>query len=82
MTNVCNVFFVAPSKYLIAIQTADASQSETTENIEMIVRGSDGQITKILLKDYRKFNDKQLFQKGNLDEFEIEHKDIGSVRLV
>jgi hypothetical protein len=48
----------------------------------MIVRGSDGQIPKILLKDYRKFNDKQLFQKGNLDEFEIEHKDIGSVRLV
>jgi hypothetical protein len=47
----------------------------------MIVRGSNGQIAKILLKDYAKLNDKQLFQKGNFDEFEIEYKDIGNVKL-
>jgi hypothetical protein len=67
--------------YLITIQTTDVSPTETIENVEMIVRGSDGQIAKILLKDYSKLNDKQLFQKGNLDEFEIEHKNIGNVRL-
>ena len=66
--------------YLISIQTGDVSQNETIENVEMIVRGSDGQITKILLKDYAISNDKQLFQKGNLDLFEIEHENIGNVK--
>jgi hypothetical protein len=67
--------------YLISIQTGDISENEIIENVEMIVRGSDGQIAKILLKDYAKSNDKQLFQKGNLDQFEIEHKNIGNVRF-
>ena len=48
----------------------------------MIVRGSDGQIAKILLKDYAKLNDKQLFQKGNFDEFEIEYENIGNVKTI
>lgn len=78
--NISNVFLVPPT-YLISIQTADVTQIKTTENVEMIVRGSDGQIAKILLKDYAKLNDKQLFQKGNFDEFEIEYKDIGNVKL-
>ena len=47
----------------------------------MIIRGSDGQIEKISLKDYAKSKNKQLFQKGNLDEFEIEHQNIGNVRF-
>jgi hypothetical protein len=67
--------------YLISIQTANVSQNKTTENVEMIIRGSNGQIAKILMKDYAKFNEKQLFQKGNFDEFEIEHPDIGNVKL-
>lgn len=46
----------------------------------MIVRGSEGQITRILLKDYAKQNDKTLFQRGNFDEFEIDYEDIGTVR--
>jgi hypothetical protein len=48
----------------------------------MIVRGSDGQIAKILLKDYAKLNDKKLFQKGNFDEFEIEYENIGNVKTI
>ncbi|CAF1186369.1 unnamed protein product [Rotaria sordida] len=72
----------APSIYLITIRTADVPQTETTDNVEMIVRGSDGQIAKILLKDYAKLNDKQLFQQGNLDEFEIEYEDIGNIESI
>jgi GrpB-like predicted nucleotidyltransferase (UPF0157 family) len=67
--------------YLISIQTADVQQNKTTENVEIIVRGSDGQIARILLKDYAKLNPNQLFQKGNLDQFEIEHQNIGTVNF-
>lgn len=48
----------------------------------MIIRGSNGQLAKILLKNYAKFKDKQLFQKGNCDEFEIENGNIGNVRII
>ncbi|CAF2907936.1 unnamed protein product [Rotaria sp. Silwood2] len=72
----------APPTYLVTLRTANVSQMETTENVEMIVRGSDGQIAKILLKDYAKSNGKPLFQQGNLDEFEIEHEDIGTIESV
>ncbi|CAF0753759.1 unnamed protein product [Rotaria sp. Silwood1] len=71
-----------PPKYFVTIQTANVSQKETAENVEMIVRGSDGQIAKILLNDYAKSIDKQLFQQGNLDEFEIEHDDIGNIESI
>jgi hypothetical protein len=47
----------------------------------MIVRGSDRQIAKILLKNFAKLNNKELFQRGNLDEFEIEYENIGNVKL-
>jgi hypothetical protein len=68
--------------YLISIKTADVIQNQTTENVEMIVRGSDDQITRILLKDFVKSNSNQLFQKGNLDQFEIEHRNIGTVNFL
>ena len=73
--------FLALPMYLINIKTADVMQNQTTENIEMIIRGSDGQISRILLKDYVKSNSNQLFQKGNLDQFEIEHHNIGTVNF-
>ncbi|CAF0906528.1 unnamed protein product [Adineta steineri] len=69
-------------KYIITIQTGDVPQQETTENIEITIRGSDEQIDKILLKDYAKFNNEQLFQKGNVDEFEIDHTDIGNIESI
>ncbi len=73
--------FLAPPMYLISIKTGDVSQNKTTENVEMIIRGSDGQIARILLKDYAKSNSNQLFQQGNLDQFEIEHRNIGNVNF-
>ena len=76
-----NYIYLAQSIYLVTVRTANVVQTATTENVEMIVRGSDGQIAKILLKDYAKLKEKQLFRQGNLDEFEIEHNDIGDVRL-
>lgn len=68
-------------KYLILIQTANVIQTETTENVEMIVRGSQGQIGKFLLKQNQNKVNPLLFQSGNLDEFELNHKNIGEVNI-
>ena len=40
--------------YLITIQTIDIQPIDRIENIEMNICGSNGQIDKILLKDYVK----------------------------
>ncbi|CAF4318462.1 unnamed protein product [Rotaria magnacalcarata] len=71
-----------PSVYLVTIQTADVSQSKTTDNVEMIVRGSEGQLAKLLLKDYAQILDENIFQQGNSDAFEIEHEDIGNIESI
>ena len=71
-----------PSKYIITIQTGEGSPVDTTDSIEMIIRGVDGQMAKMLLKDHVQVNDNPLFQRGALDEFEIEHADIGQVGLI
>lgn len=72
---------LARSLYNISIRTANVIQHQTTENIEMSIQGSDKQIAKIFLKDYVNEKDKRIFQPGNLDQFEIEHENIGKVRL-
>jgi hypothetical protein len=66
---------------LVTVQTADVQRAETIDNIEMSIRGSNGQIAKMKLKDHTKSNDKQLFQRGSADQFEIKQKDIGNVRI-
>ena len=66
--------------YAISIRTADVIQNETTEDIEMSIQGSDKQIARIFLKDYAKEKHKAIFQRTNLDQFEIEHENIGQVR--
>ena len=70
---------LAPPTYSIVVQTADVPQTNTTDNVEMIVRGSDGQIGKFPLKERAKVNNATLFQRGHVDEFEVEHPNIGNV---
>lgn len=47
----------------------------------MSIHGSNGEIAKFLLKNCAKNKDKELFQRGNDDQFEIEHDNIGNVKL-
>lgn len=68
------------SLYTISIRTADVNQPQTPDNVEMIIRGSDREISKIRLKDYTKEEQQACFQRGNLDQFDIEHEYIGKVR--
>lgn len=70
---------LATPTYSILVQTADVPQTQTTENVEMIVRGSAGQIMKFPLREHAKTSKDALFQRGNLDEFEVEHPNIGNV---
>ncbi|CAF1064509.1 unnamed protein product [Rotaria sordida] len=71
-----------PEIYSITIRTADVQRIDTIENIEMSIHGSNGHIDKILLKDHVKSNQQKIFQKGSLDEFEIEDKDIGDIESI
>lgn len=72
---------LVPSIYFINIKTFDVNQAEINENIEMSIHGSNGEIAKFLLKNCAKNKDKELFQRGNDDQFEIEHDNIGNVKL-
>lgn len=62
------------------IQTADVLQTEKTDNIQINIQGTDGEIEKFLLKNNIKSTNQRIFQQGSLDLFEIKHKDIGQVR--
>ncbi|CAF4374109.1 unnamed protein product, partial [Adineta steineri] len=56
--------------------------AEPIKNIQLTIRGSDGSIDKVLLKDYAKSNEQQVFQNGSSDQFEIKHKDIGKIENI
>lgn len=66
--------------YVITIKTIDIQRTNAIDNIQMSIQGSDGDIDKILLKDFVKNNEHQIFQKDSLNQFEFEQKDIGNVR--
>ncbi|CAF0819854.1 unnamed protein product [Rotaria sp. Silwood1] len=68
--------------YSVTIQTADVQQTDTIENIEMTIHGSNGKIDKLLLKDHIKSDKQKIFQQGNLDEFEIKNEDIGDIESI
>ncbi|CAF1216392.1 unnamed protein product [Adineta steineri] len=72
----------SPAAYLVTVHTAWVQPAEPIENIQLTIRGSDGSIDKVLLKDYAKSNEQQLFQKGSSDQFEIKHKDIGKIENI
>jgi hypothetical protein len=63
------------------MKTIDIQRTDVIDNIEMSIHGSNGDIDKILLKDFVKVNEQRIFQKGSLDQFEIKQKDIGNVRI-
>jgi hypothetical protein len=63
------------------VKTVDVQRTDAIDNIEMSIYGSNGQIDKILLKDFVKLNEQKIFQKESFDQFEIKEKDIGNVRI-
>lgn len=55
---------------MVTIHTVDIQQTDNLKIFEMSIRGLNGSINKILLKDYVKS-----------DLFEITHEDVGDVRF-
>jgi hypothetical protein len=72
-------YFLVPT-YLIIVKTIDVPGTEAIENIEMSIHGSNGQIDKMLLKNFVKSNEQPIFRQGSVDRFEIQQKDIGNVK--
>lgn len=67
-------------KYSVLVKTGNKLAAGTDSNVTLIIYGSKGTSPPIALNSSISTNAKaNLFEKGNLDEFEIELNDLGKV---
>jgi len=66
--------------YQIEVQTGKETGAGVDAPVDLIIHGEHGELPKFSLKN-AKSNNKDLFEKGNLDIFELKEKDIGKVNL-
>ncbi len=64
--------------YQIEVQTGNELGAGVDAPVDIIITGSNGELPKFPLKTAKSTN-KDLFEKGQLDIFEIKEKDIGKV---
>ena len=64
--------------YQIEVQTGNDFGAGVDAPVDIVITGSDGELPKLALKN-AKSNNKDLFEKGQLDIFELKEKDIGKV---
>ena len=64
--------------YQIEVQTGNELSAGVDAPVDIIITGSNGELPKFLLKTAKSTN-KDLFEKGQLDIFELKEKDIGKV---
>ncbi|CAF0862963.1 unnamed protein product [Adineta ricciae] len=69
-----------PSMYMVTVRTGDVPHNEIAENVQISIRGANGEVEKVLLKEHWKSDEQQkIFQQGKTDQFEIKHADIGQI---
>ena len=66
--------------YQIEVQTGKEASAGVDAPVDIVITGSNGELPKFALKN-AKSNNKDLFEKGNLDVFELKEKDIGKVNF-
>ena len=66
--------------YQIEVQTGKETGAGVDAGVDIVITGSNGELPKFALKN-AKSNNKDLFEKGNLDIFELKEKDIGKVNF-
>ena len=73
------MFFIElkPVQYHVKVYTADVKSAGTDANVSIILYGENGDTGKRELK--KKFKD--LFERGNMDDFKIEALDLGKALL-
>ena len=64
--------------YQIEVQTGNELGAGVDAPVDLVITGSNGELPKFLLKTAKSTN-KDLFEKGQLDIFELKEKDIGKV---
>jgi hypothetical protein len=64
--------------YQIEVQTGKETGAGLDAPVDIVITGSNGELPKFALKNATSKN-KDLFEKGNLDVFELKEKDIGKV---
>ncbi len=66
-------------KYEVDIKTGDDIGSGTDSNVFLSIFGDKGDLQKVHLHTAK--NNKNKFEKGGLDKFDLELKDVGKVHL-
>ncbi|CAF0923501.1 unnamed protein product [Adineta ricciae] len=77
-----HMFFIphTASMYMVTVRTGDVPHNEIAENVQISIRGANGEVEKVLLKEHWKSDEQQkIFQQGKTDQFEIKHADIGQI---
>ena len=64
--------------YQIEVQTGKEMGAGVDAPVDIVITGSAGELPKFLLKTAKSTN-KDLFERGQLDVFELKEKDIGKV---
>ena len=67
--------------YQIEVQTGKETGAGVDAPVDIVITGSKGELPKFALKNATSKN-KDLFEKGNLDIFELKEKDIGKVSSI
>jgi hypothetical protein len=66
--------------YQIEVQTGNVASAGVDAPVDIVITGSNGELPKFALKNATSKN-KDLFEKGGLDIFELKEKDIGKVNF-
>jgi outer membrane biosynthesis protein TonB len=72
-----------PMKYLITVKTGNKTSAGTDSNVTLTIFGTKTSLQSLRLDAEKSTKKKKnLFEKGNVDEFEITGNDVGKVRLM
>lgn len=66
-------------KYFVSVKTGDKMNAGTDSNVKLTIIGNKSSLESFALDAKSSKKKKNLFEKGNLDEFEFESTDVGKV---
>ncbi len=66
-------------KYEVEVRTADELGAGTDANVYLSIHGEKGEQSRIVLQTNK--SGKNKFEKGSVDNFDLELQDVGKVRL-
>ena len=74
-------FFLQKVKYKITVRTGNSKEASTDSNVTLEIIGKNGTTSKMPLNNSTSLDKRvNLFERGQIDVFEIEAKNVGKVK--